>query len=212
MNETKIPAKSNNKKNKEEMLTLTSVKELGFSPKMIETLLPEPILKDNPHYRCAAPMKLWKKKDVNKAMRTKAFKESLKGREKRRQGAARAVETKKAKLHEEVEEQIKQIQVKRINIAKLRQRALDDKQDWYDYQSMLRSNLDFKSAYDADEATIERWMVNYIRHNLTNYDEDLYEMAGKVGCHEEYMNYRRAVMSKIEEIYPELKAECKRQH
>lgn len=45
---------------KAEYITLSRVKsEYGFSDRMVAELLPEPILKPNPNYRCAAPMKLF---------------------------------------------------------------------------------------------------------------------------------------------------------
>ncbi len=44
----------------------TTVKALGFTDKMISEYLSEPELKRNSHYRSAAPMKLWKKEEVNK--------------------------------------------------------------------------------------------------------------------------------------------------
>jgi hypothetical protein len=54
-------------------------------------------------------------------------------------------------------------------------------------------------------------MVNYVRHNLTNYEEELYYMSGKVGCHEEYYFYKDAVLDRISETYPELEDACRRQ-
>ena len=77
-----------------EKLTKTEVKELGFSDRLIEALLPEPELRDNPRYRYAgAPMKLWLKSDVDRAMETDKFKEHLKVREKRSLAARKAAET-----------------------------------------------------------------------------------------------------------------------
>jgi len=100
-----------NKEEKENLITLIEVKSLGFSPKMIEALLPEPILKTNPRYKCAVPIKLWKEDIVYKAMETKEFIKARKVSEKRRSRAAKAVETKRAKLRAEVNEQIKKIHV-----------------------------------------------------------------------------------------------------
>lgn len=119
-----------------------------------------------------------------------AFKEAVAKRESRRQGAAKAVETKHAKLHAEILEKCNHIEVERIHIKKLRRQAISDKQDWYDYQASMRSyNCDYRCAKNADESTVRRWMVNYIRHNLTQYDDVLYEMSGRVGCHAEYYHY-----------------------
>ena len=197
---------------KPEYYSQTTLKSFGFTAKMIETMLSEPILKDNPHYRCAAPMKLWLITEVDAVMQTDEFKEAVAKRESRRQGAAKAVETKRAKLHAEIEEKCKQITVERLTIKKVRKYAISDKQDWYDYQASMRSyNCDYRCAKNADESTVRRWMVNYIRHNLTQYDDVLFEMCGRVGCHDEYYHYREAVLAKIAEVYPELKDECEQQ-
>lgn len=49
------------KENKSELITQSTVMEMGFTKAMIKNLLPEPITKPNPIYHCAAPMKLWEK-------------------------------------------------------------------------------------------------------------------------------------------------------
>ena len=145
-------------------------------------------------------------------MQTDAFKEAVEKRAGRRNGAQKAVETKKQKLHAEIEEKIKRIKVKRYDLKQVRGQTISDKQDWYDYQASMRSyNCEYRCAKTADEATVRRWMVNYIRHNLTKYDDVLFDMSGRVGCHDEYDNYKEAVLDKIAEVYPELKQECEDQ-
>lgn len=63
----------------------------------------------------------------------------------------------------------------------------------------------------AGEETIQRWVVNYIRHELTDYDEFLYEMRGHEGFHrEQYYRYQHAVLSRIGTVYPKYAAECRR--
>ena len=191
---------------KPEYYSQTTLKSFGFTAKMIETMLSEPILKDNPHYRCAAPMKLWLITEVEVVMQTDEFKEAVQKRESRRQGAAKAVETKRAKLHAEIEAKIQKIKVEVLTIGQLRNEAIADRQAWYD--------MDWENCCDAasaDEPTIKRWMVNYVRHNLTSYDDVLYRMSGKVGCQDEYLTYKFAVLDKIAEAYPKLKQECNQQ-
>ena len=56
--------------------------------------------------------------------------------------------------------------------------------------------------------TVKRWIVNYIRHKLTNYDENLYNLSGRVGCHKAYSEYRKAVLTKIASFYPKYSQEC----
>lgn len=54
-----------------------------FSDSLIRKLLPEPILADNPHYRSAAPMKLYRKKAVAQAMESEEYQQYQKKRAKR---------------------------------------------------------------------------------------------------------------------------------
>ncbi len=45
---------------------LKTIKSFGFTQKMIDQYLGEPIIASNPHYKCAAPMKLWERDLVDK--------------------------------------------------------------------------------------------------------------------------------------------------
>lgn len=49
------------------------LKKLGFTKRLIDKLLPEPIFKANPYSEFYPPMKLWRKSDVDKAMKSPAF-------------------------------------------------------------------------------------------------------------------------------------------
>ena len=185
---------------------------MGFNKKLIASLLPDPILKPNPHYKRASKMKLWSEADVMAAMQTQEFADEQIKIQKRRASAAKAVQTKTEKTVQLAERNISEISVQRIDIDKLRQKTLDTKQNWYDFQANLRWDWDrYYTAYEADEETVERWMVNYIRHRLTKYEDTLDSYTGKTGKQDAYMLYSTAVLEKIAEVYPELADECKRQ-
>ena len=70
---------------------------------------------------------------------------------------------------------------------------------------------------EVDEATKQRWAVNYLRHMCTNYDTStglnglLRETKGMVGASEMYPFYKSAVLDAISDAYPSLKSECERQ-
>lgn len=69
-------------------------------------------------------------------------------------------------------------------------------------------------ADDAERAPRQvkrRWCVNYIRHELSNYDDVLVDMFGKVGRSEAYRVLFAAVMDRIAVVYPEYAGECARQ-
>lgn len=62
-----------------------------------------------------------------------------------------------------------------------------------------------------NDDTLNRWCVNYIRHQLTTYDNELYNLIGKIGRDDAYENFKKAVLEKIAEKYPKYADECKRQ-
>lgn len=74
-----------------------------------------------------------------------------------------------------------------------------------------RDDFWFDTGEDADEATKERWAVNYVRHRLTDYDDALFNQRGRVGVRDVYDMYRAAVLDAIATKYPYLKGECDRQ-
>lgn len=53
-------------------ITQKAIKKLGFTDEMIKKLLPEPKITQNP-YGNFSQMKLWKKKDVFRVMKSKEF-------------------------------------------------------------------------------------------------------------------------------------------
>ena len=206
-----MPRKPKTKEPKPKMITLGTVKGMGFTPKMIEQLLPEPKLCDNPHYSKAAPMKLWSEEIVLKAMQTEEFKTLSEEHKKRKAHAQKAVETKKAKTKEFTQDLISKITVTVLDDATLRRLTLKEKQSWYDYQASWRDRDYANNAYTADEVTVTRWIVNYIRHNLVDYDESLYSLKGKVGKYDAYEEYKEVVLEKIAKTYPKYADECQKQ-
>ncbi len=66
-------------KNCNEQLSQSQLFELGFTRKMINTLLPPPTLKDNPYFEDGAPLKLWDRSVVDAAMNTDYFREYQEG-------------------------------------------------------------------------------------------------------------------------------------
>jgi hypothetical protein len=184
--------------------------ERGWSQKAIDTLLPKPILKENPKYKCAAPMKLWEQSVVLKAEKRKAFKELKVQKEKHSAAGQKAAASKKAALLEKIENCV--ITVQKIDYDVLVKRTIREKRSWYDYQNIMRGDYyHYEDPAHADQETQERWQVNYIRHKLTKYDaicESLFNQVGKENAHTLLKN---KVLDKIAETYPELAEECENQ-
>ena len=184
---------------------------MGFTDKLIAELLPEPQLVNNPYYRKAAKMKLWKLSDVENAMNNPAFQESLKKRKKYKEAAEKGVVTKKAHLKDETDKFLESIKIEHLDIGLIREYALKEKQNWYDDKFCMRSNIYYQTTDGADENTVTRWMVNYIRHRMTSYDEQLYHMKDRAGKNDMYCEIHDHILDKIATIYPELAEECERQ-
>lgn len=191
-------------KQKEQLISQSGVLSMGFTKSMIDKLLPPPVLKRNPRYASAAPMKLWREEDVRSVMETQEFQKMSAKSAARKAAAAKAVETKRQNAELVTDELIKHISVRRWNMATLERKTLDEKE----LRNLEHGNYDVPTP---DARTLERWMVNFIRHNLCDYDDNLDELFGLVGKEELYKKLKAETLAKIAEVYPELKEECKRQ-
>ena len=189
----------NKKYNKKKLL------EFGFNEKLISELLPLPELVRNPFYKCASPMQLWLGKDIINPKKTKKFKENLEKKITRKEIYDRAILTKKEKLMKEIDEKINQIEVETIDKEELITLTLDNQNNYYNLM-----NIDYyASRYDIH---LPRWMINFIRHNLTSYDEVLFEIRGRTGIKEAYLKYKKAVLIKIAISYPYLKEDIEKEY
>lgn len=205
------------KKKKDKMITLTELKKrYGITDKLVKEFFKDPDeYVTNPFYKNAAPMKLYNEKRINRIIKTKKFEKAFNESIKRKDAARKAVQTKIEKTMSETKKKIKKIQVTVLDISdnELRNMAIKSYIEFKEYRDMMYDNYysDYYDAYNADSETIDRWTVNYIRHNLTEYDHELYNMAGSVGIHDAYTMYKEAVLKKIGKAYPNYKKECKRQ-
>jgi len=177
---------------------------MGFTKSMIDKLLPPPVLKRNPHYASSAPMKLWREDDVRSVMGTQEFQTMAAKAVARKAASAKAVETKRKNAEAIADELIASIHVTRWDMPILEEATLNAKQEWY----LEHGNVDILSP---NTETLERWMVNFIRHNLCEYDDKLINLFGLVGKEELYHRLKTETLAKIAGVYPELDVECKRQ-
>lgn len=197
--------KANEEKKRETINQKTILEEYGWSKKLIEKYLPEPMFKRNPIYACAPEMKLWYRDEVEAIMKKDEFKEDMKKVERRREAAEKAIYTKEEKTETMTEQYISELKLDNMSYEDLTDYTLGTKQAYYNSYGNY-SNVDY-----ADEETKERWMVNHARHYLTNYDEILGEIKGAVGVDSAYIRLKEAILDMIAEKYPQLKEECERQ-
>lgn len=215
------------------MITQSTILEMGWTKSMITRLLPEPILKPNPHYRSAAPMRIWKKQDVLDAMETENFKLELEKANKRKISSKKAQNTKSHNLaekmkqiaegitvsilpQEELEAKTLKHQESRIyehisNETEYLERHCNSSESYEAYERSLEEMENFRMHRPSNEATMHRWIVNYIRHNLIAYDQNIRNLKGKIGKEEAYIIFKLAVLEKISEAYPCYTDECNRQ-
>lgn len=179
------------------LITKSEVLSRGFTEAMIIKLLPNPILKPNPRYKNAAPMKLYKLSDVISAQKTEEYKTLYEKWQKKKFSSTKSVNAKKEKLTDYGKLLADNITVIVLPRKEIVQRVCEHKH--------------LVDEYEVRREVMDRWIVNYIRHNLTIYDNDLNLFKGKTGKQEAYKIYKKTCLQKIAEAYPQLLEECEAQ-
>ncbi len=184
------------------MLTLATLKNRGWTSGMIEKLLGEPDdFKRNPRFAKAAEMRLYSFARVEAVSMSCDF-AAAKARAARRSTAAtKAADTKRLDLMKRIA--TLEVVVTKLPPAEIRNRAIE--------AFNTRSRSGDLVYQDATGEFLERITVNFIRHNLTRYDDTLNEVAGRVGVVNAVREIRVRVFEAIATAYPDLKSECERQ-
>ena len=171
-----------------------------WTDRLIKKYMPVPdTIKKNPHFRRASEMKLYKISRVESIEKNEHFLIDFQKTILRRKSSAKMVETKKDNLLIEISEL--PISVEFIPRNELVPLVIDDYNDRNYYK-------DYLTLRDLDQSTLERLTVNYIRHQLTSYDQCLGLIFSKVGKKEGYRLLIERIYNCISESYPELTREC----
>lgn len=197
---------------KDNCITKSGLKERGWTEFSIKKFLGEPdMTKDNPHYKRGPPMCLYLLKRVKRKERTKGFIEWKERSLKRRDGAKRAVLTKKEQLLNMVNSW--NIQIPSKSIDSIRKNAIHHYNDFQEYKFMYYNNYDDHDAasLDSEPDFLDRIVVNYIRHELSSYEDRLDDLFGRVGKGRAYNVLNRKIFKAIKKKYPSLGDECDRQ-
>ena len=163
----------------------------------------------NPYYSKASPMRLYLISRVKEVENTDAYKLFFEKNRGRVAGARNAVTTKKNLLLNEVLSW--EISLKEKPLKSLIQNAIHSYNKFHEELQSERGHEFNAASLSSDKSFLERITVNYIRHNLSHYDNKLEQLFGKVGKNEAYSILNKKIYSKIEEKYPTLSVECKRQ-
>ena len=181
-----------------------------WSMSMLRKLLPEPMRLPNKYWPGHEDMKTWSKQLVIEVMETEEY-TILYQKYLIRSEAGKAAAKRKAKtLEQEVIELAKSATVIRIEDYKLRQIVMERQEIYY-----INKGKTF-SCYTVSDETLDRWVVNHIRHRLitvdgVRYDKALDELKGKVGKDKAYRIIKCVYLDKIAETYPKYRYECERQ-
>ena len=171
-----------------------------WTDRLIKKYMPVPDeIRNNPHYGRASEMKLYKISRVESIEKNEHFLIDFQKTILRRKSSAKMVETKKDNLLIEIFEL--PISVEFIPRNELVPLVIDDYNDRNYYK-------DYLTLRDLDQSTLERLTVNYIRHQLTSYDQCLGLIFSKVGKKEGYRLLIERIYNCISESYPELTREC----
>ena len=182
------------------MYTLTQIKQMGFTDSIIKTLNIIPTeIKPNPHNKKNF-MKLYSEEYIDTILKSSEFVNLVGKNINRRLGALKSTTTKVEKLMRDIDNL--NITIKRIENVELL--AL------HQYNEYNITQLRLANVKD-DVRFLDRLCVNYIRHELTNYDNSLDFTVGKVGKYKAFNRINEKIYTRIKEVYPQYSEECDRQ-
>ncbi len=172
----------------------------GWTATLVSRLLGEPDQRKKVFGR-TNPLALYALARIEQAEATADFAQAQAGIAKRKIAAAKAVATKTANLMAAIDAM--PITVERLGLTNIKRQAIDS------YNR--RSRGDSLATNSDDPAFLDRITLNFIRHELTEYDLALLEVARKTGVALAVTRIRRRVYSAIAQAYPSLSDECERQ-
>ena len=146
-------------------------------------------------------MRLYLASRVTAVEATPAWREQRELSERRKEAAAKAVNTKIDRLYDDAEAWEPRIIV--LSREEVTRRAIESYNEW-----QMERGHDSRAHRDSEPLFLERLTVNYIRHELSTYDHAFY---GRTGIRDVHGWVRNRVLRRIAEAYPWLEAECVRQ-
>lgn len=187
----------------------TQLKERSWTESLIKKYLKNETPREFPGRYRKQPQKCYLISVVENIEKLDEFKEDLEKSKKRSIAAMMGAETRKDKNLDILYSHLDSIQIEVWKDKKLVREALQSKRNWYECTGQYDYGTDINSV---DDATLNRWVVNFIRHNLTSYDDYLDEIvSGKTGASDMYDILKDEVLERIGEKYPKYKNECLRQ-
>lgn len=193
-----------NKKEKKPVLSVSKIKERGWTDAMIRNLLGDPDeTKLNPFYRGAAPMKLYYEERVIAVEQTQEFDSAKDKQAVRKASACKAVQTKKDKAiayANSIEVTIPVMPWKKVLKC-----AINSYNDFHFEMQIYRGHEFTPASIDSDPEFLARICTNFLRHECTDYEYQVHQMFGKVGVQQVHDIIQKKINDKILETYPQIK-------
>lgn len=202
----------------DEYISKTTLKSRGWTETAITIFLHEADKEcPNPHYKKAAPTKLYLAKKVEDMEKREEFQEYMRLIEKRKESSKKAVETKRQRVIDWVngidivvpdysEEELINLACNHYNrrVADRRERAYEWAIRHYDpYDLDIDYEPDFSLATpNSGKQFLARITTNYLRHQCTMYEDKLRELFGKVGKEKGHDLLKERINEAIHLKYP----------
>lgn len=180
-------------------LNATQLAARGWTPAMIRDFLGRPDRTEFvPRFRNAAPMLQFALARVVAAERLPKFKH-------RQELAARRSKIAREAADRRRREMLRLVAADEVPIPKLAPEILTDR-------AVRHSDpREVTDVAKADRATLNRWKVNYLRHEQTRLDTTIEGLFGRIGRAAAEKLLRRRTLEAIGRTYPDLLDECQRQ-
>jgi hypothetical protein len=193
-----------------------TLRERGWTDAIIARHLGEPDeLAPNPHHRSGPPRKLYLITRVEAAEASPGFAADREGTSRRRESARKATATKHAAMLAHLARVAVSVPV--LDRDELVRRACRHYNRRKEEVAMDRAERGQETDYtpataDSSPGFLDRISVNFLRHALSSFEDELAAVAGRVGVTDAYRAITRKVLDAIAAAYPHLKAECERQY
>jgi hypothetical protein len=169
-------------------LNTSELKKRGWTHVAIERFLPEPertVI--NPYHRSGPPIRHWLRSTVDAVERTEEFPQWRAGSVHRKETAAKAVQTK-------LEQLLNYVDSLTVRLPIMDEKVLNSKATQSAQQEAAIR------GYDGSPSP-ERAAVNYLRHECSNYEYELQQIAGKCGISEAMALLRGKIYAAIAASY-----------
>lgn len=190
-----------------ELITKTQLKARGWTESLIKRFFPVPTMeRPNPRYRSAPPVKLYA---VAKIIEIESAQVFLAAKDLAKQRSARAKNIVSQK-REETRQWVRSLpppEIPQYAPEKLKPLAVEH----YNRRCVARGKFEKFATTKSDEVFIRRICVNFLRHELSDYESLLDQAYGRINAEPARLGIGRRILDAIAQEHPWLADECRRQ-